>query len=117
MHLNELHQLSQLIVEIRDCFMVRRTLDRLEAEELTLQEAISGLEGFSNTPHQEAAYGTSWELSQSNAAICGDRSNRGWLASSSSTRDMNSESKTRSTQKFCHHVRVCGAENVATMEP
>jgi len=37
---HELHQLSQLIVEIGDCFMVRRTLDRLEAGELTLQEAI-----------------------------------------------------------------------------
>ena len=41
MHLHELHQLSQLIVEIGDCFMVRRTLDRLEAAELTLQEAIA----------------------------------------------------------------------------
>ncbi len=55
----ELYKLSQLIVEIGDCFMVRRTLDRREAEELTLQEAISGLEGFSNTSHQEAAYDTS----------------------------------------------------------
>ncbi len=61
--ISELHQLSLLIVEIGDCFMVRRTLDRLEAEELTLQEAISGLEGFSNTPHQGVAYGTSWESS------------------------------------------------------
>ncbi len=37
---HELHQLSLLIVEIGDCFMVRRTMQRLEAEELTLQEAI-----------------------------------------------------------------------------
>ncbi len=37
----EIQQLSKLIVEIGDCFMVRRTLDRLEAEELTLQEAIA----------------------------------------------------------------------------
>ena len=40
MHLHELHQLSQLIVEIGDCFMVRCTMQRLEAGELTLQEAI-----------------------------------------------------------------------------
>jgi hypothetical protein len=40
MHVYELHQLSQLIVEIGDCFMVRRTMQRLEAKELTLQEAI-----------------------------------------------------------------------------
>ncbi len=40
MHIHELHQLSQLIVEIRDCFMVRRTLDPMEAGELTSQEAI-----------------------------------------------------------------------------
>ncbi len=40
MHLHELHQLSLLIVEIGDCFMVRQTLQRLEAKELTLQEAI-----------------------------------------------------------------------------
>ena len=91
MHVHELYQLSLLIVEIGDCFMVRRTLDRLEAEELTLQEAISGLEGFPNTLHQGAAYGTSWGSSQSNAAICGDRSNRGSLAISTSIRDMNSE--------------------------
>ena len=41
MHIHELHQLSQLIVEVGDCFMVRRTLIRLEAGELTLQEAIA----------------------------------------------------------------------------
>ncbi len=40
MHLHELHQLSLLIVEIGDCFIVRRTMQRLEAKELTLQEAI-----------------------------------------------------------------------------
>ena len=40
MHVHELHQLSQLIVEIGDCFMVRRTLARLESGELTLREAI-----------------------------------------------------------------------------
>ena len=40
MHIYELHQLSQLIVEIGDCFVVRRTMQRLEAKELTLQEAI-----------------------------------------------------------------------------
>ncbi len=89
--ISELHQLSLLIVEIGDCFMVRRTLDRLEAEELTLQEAISGLEGFSNTPHQGVAYGTSWGPSQSNAAICGDPSKTGSSASSSFTIDINSE--------------------------
>ncbi len=37
---HELHELSQLIVEIGDCFMVRRTMQRLEAKELTLQEAV-----------------------------------------------------------------------------
>ncbi|MCH8108346.1 MAG: hypothetical protein IIB30_08345 [Chloroflexi bacterium] len=40
MHVHELHQLSQLIVEIGDCFMVRRTLARLESGELTLEEVI-----------------------------------------------------------------------------
>ena len=40
MHIHELHQLSQLIVEIGDCFMVRRTMRRLEAKELTLRDAI-----------------------------------------------------------------------------
>ncbi len=40
MHIHELHQLSQLIVEIGDCFIVRRTMQRLGAKELTLQEAI-----------------------------------------------------------------------------
>ncbi len=40
MHIHELHHLSQLIVEIGDWFMVRRTMQRLEARELTLQEAI-----------------------------------------------------------------------------
>ncbi len=40
MSIHELHQLSLLIVEIGDTFMGRRTLDRLEAGELTLQEAI-----------------------------------------------------------------------------
>ena len=40
MHIHELHQLSELIVEIGDCFMVRRTLGRFEVKELTLQEAI-----------------------------------------------------------------------------
>ncbi len=49
MHLHELHQLSLLIVEIGDCFMVRRTLDRLEAEELTLQEAIVLLRALGKT--------------------------------------------------------------------
>ncbi len=34
MHLHELHQLSQLIVEIGDCFMVRRTMQCLEAKEM-----------------------------------------------------------------------------------
>ncbi len=36
----EIYELSQLIVEIGDCFMVRRTLNRLESGELSLQEAI-----------------------------------------------------------------------------
>ena len=40
MHIHELHQLSQLIVEIGDTFMVRRTLSRLETGELSLQEPI-----------------------------------------------------------------------------
>ena len=40
MHVHELHELSKLIVEIGDCFMVRRTMQRLEAKELTLQGAI-----------------------------------------------------------------------------
>ena len=40
MRVHEIHQLSLLIVEIGDCFIVRRTLVRLEAGELTLQEAI-----------------------------------------------------------------------------
>jgi len=33
-------ELSQLIVEIGDSFVVRRTLDRLEAGELSLRKAI-----------------------------------------------------------------------------
>ncbi len=41
MHLHELHQLSLLIVEIGDGFMVRRTMQRLEAKELILHEAIA----------------------------------------------------------------------------
>ncbi len=40
MHIHELHQLSLLIVETGDCFMIRRTMQRLESGELTLQEAI-----------------------------------------------------------------------------
>jgi len=40
MAVHELHQLSLLIVEIGGCFMIRRTMQRLEAGELTLQEAI-----------------------------------------------------------------------------
>ncbi len=40
MYVHEVHHLSLLIVEIGDGFMVRRTLQRLEADELTLQEAI-----------------------------------------------------------------------------
>ncbi len=40
MHVHELHKFSLLIVEIGDCFMVRRTLDRLESGGLSLQEAI-----------------------------------------------------------------------------
>ncbi len=40
MSVHEIYELSLLIVEIGDCFMVRRTLQRLEAGELTLQEAI-----------------------------------------------------------------------------
>ena len=40
MHIHELHQVSLLIVEIGDTFMVRRTMQRLEAGELTLQQAI-----------------------------------------------------------------------------
>jgi len=40
MHVHELHQLSQLIVEIGDSFLVRRTLARLESGEVTLKEAI-----------------------------------------------------------------------------
>ena len=46
MHVHELHQLSQLIVEIGDCSMVRRTMQRLEAKELTLQGAIVLLRSF-----------------------------------------------------------------------
>ncbi len=49
MHIHELHHLSLLIVEIGDCFMVRRTLQRLEAKELTLQEAIVLLRSLLNT--------------------------------------------------------------------
>jgi len=40
MAVHEIYELSLLIVEIGDCFMVRRTLNRLESDELTLQEAI-----------------------------------------------------------------------------
>ncbi len=40
MHVHEIYELSQLIVEIGDCFLVRRTMQRLEAGDLTLQEAI-----------------------------------------------------------------------------
>ncbi len=46
MHLHELHELSKLIVEIGDCFMVRRTLIRLESGELTLQGAIELVRSF-----------------------------------------------------------------------
>jgi len=49
MHIHELHQLSLLIVEIGDCFLVRRTLDRLEAGELTLHEAIVLLSALGDT--------------------------------------------------------------------
>ncbi len=40
MSVHEIYELSQMIVEIGGCFMVRRTMQRLEAKELTLQEAI-----------------------------------------------------------------------------
>ncbi len=40
MVVHEIYELSQLIVEIGDTFMVRRTLARLEVGELTLQETI-----------------------------------------------------------------------------
>ena len=36
-----IQQFSKLIVEIGDTFMVRRTLDRLEFGELTLQKAVA----------------------------------------------------------------------------
>ncbi|MCH7567293.1 MAG: hypothetical protein IH787_06520 [Nitrospirae bacterium] len=45
MHIHELHKLSLLIVEIGDCFMVKRMLQRLESGELTLQEATGMLRG------------------------------------------------------------------------
>ncbi len=41
MSIHEIHQVSLLIVEIGDTFMVRRTLQRLEAGDLTLHEAIA----------------------------------------------------------------------------
>jgi len=40
MSVHELHQLSLLIVEIGDCFMVRCIMQRIEVEELTLREVI-----------------------------------------------------------------------------
>ena len=46
MAVHEIYELSQLIVEIGDCFMVRRTLALLESGELTLQEAIVLLRSF-----------------------------------------------------------------------
>ncbi len=49
MYIYELHQLSKLIVEIGDCFLVRRTMQRLEAKELTLQEAIVLLSALGDT--------------------------------------------------------------------
>jgi len=49
MFVHELHQLSLLIVEIGDCFMVRRTMQRLEAKELTLREAIVLLSALGDT--------------------------------------------------------------------
>ncbi len=49
MHVPGLYQLSLLIVEIGDCFMVRRTLVRLESGELTLQEAIVLLRSLGTT--------------------------------------------------------------------
>ncbi len=49
MHIHELHRLSLLIVEVGDCFMVRRTMQRLEAGELTLQKAIVLLRSLGNT--------------------------------------------------------------------
>ncbi len=47
MHVHELHQLSLVIVEIGDCFVTRRRLQRLEAGELTLREAIELLRSVS----------------------------------------------------------------------
>ena len=38
--IQELHQLSQLIVEIGDSFVIRRMLQRIEAKELNLRKAI-----------------------------------------------------------------------------
>ncbi len=46
MAVHEIYELSLLIVEIGDCFMVRRTMQRLEAKELTLREAIVLLRPF-----------------------------------------------------------------------
>ncbi len=46
MSVHEIYELSQMIVETGDCFMVRRTMQRLEAKELTLQEAIVLLRSF-----------------------------------------------------------------------
>ena len=46
MPVHEIYELSQLIVEIGDCFMVRRTMQRLEADELILREAIVLLRSF-----------------------------------------------------------------------
>lgn len=41
----ETHKLAQVIAEIGDCFIVRRTLQRLEFAEITIQEAIDRLAG------------------------------------------------------------------------
>ena len=47
MHVHELHKLTLLIVEAGDCFVIRRTLQRLEAGELTLMEAVELLRSLS----------------------------------------------------------------------
>ena len=54
MPVHELHQLSQLIVEIGDCFVVRRTLVRLESGELSLREAIALLRSLGTADPKEA---------------------------------------------------------------
>ena len=44
--IDEIHELSKLIVHFGECWMVNDTLERLAADELSLPQAIELLEWF-----------------------------------------------------------------------